>query len=504
MRAYNLSSSITAVLYHFLPIIILFLMALFSFRPKKILPMTLFKLGRNQPRFQRGLLAKRGQAAGQSPIVGQAMIRTHGQQLVMARRTGFLHGVATSLSVLLFLTLSPLVGWVLLTPHHSSAQQSDDSSEGFYDMVSIFSEVFNRVRADYVDAISAPDLVEKAINGMLARLDPYSTYFNSRDFKEFNEQSSGEFGGLGMEVAGDASGFIKVVSPIDDTPAARGGVKAGDFISMVDKKSVQGKNIDEVVRMMRGSPGTTVDITFIRQGLTEPFTLTLKREKIVVQSVKGELRDGLGYIRLTGFTEQTSSGISRVMAKLKQQNKGITPKGFVLDLRNNPGGLLDQAITVSDDFLDQGEIVSIRGRNANSERRFLATKGDMANGAPLVVLVNGGSASASEIFAGAMKDQKRAVVVGTKTFGKGVVQSVFPLSKPGTAMKLTTQKYYTPSGKSIHGIGIEPDIVVKEDVVPVNPTDPKVDKTKVKDKQLERAFEELKSLVAKGVAKAKK
>ncbi|MDI9313806.1 MAG: S41 family peptidase [Hydrotalea sp.] len=416
-------------------------------------------------------------------------------------RLGFLRGVAVSLSILLVLILTPVVALLAFKPAPSVAQQaSDNTGKGdngqFYDMVSVFSEVFNRVRSDYVEQISATDLVEKAIDGMLARLDPYSAYFNERDFKAFNEQSSGQFGGLGMEVAADPSGYVKIVAPIDDTPAARAGLKSGDFIMKVDGKPVQGKNIDEVVRQMRGAPGTTVNVTFIRQGLPEPFTLSLKREKIVVQSVKGELKPGgLGYVRMTGFTEQTAPGVTKIFNDLKAKNGGVMPKGFVLDLRNNPGGLLDQAITLSDDFLNQGEIVSIRGRDKSSERRFLATPGDISGGAQLVVLVNGGSASASEIFAGAMQDQKRAVVMGTTSFGKGLVQSVYPLSKSGTAMKLTTQKYYTPSGKSIQGVGIKPDIDVKEPVELVNPADQKPGDLPKKDPQLDAALAKLKNLV---------
>ncbi len=429
----------------------------------------------------------------QPPIKGQHQQSGEGR--------AFWRGVMFTVSVLLFLTILPLASLVVFKPSSLAAQQSAEGGDDqFYDMVAVFSEVFNRVRADYVETITAADLVEKAINGMLARLDPYSTYFNARDFKEFAEQSSGQFGGLGMEVSADPSGYVKVISPIDDTPAFRAGVKAGDFISKVEKESVQGKGLDEVVRMMRGTPGTFVNITFIRPGLAQPMELSLKREKIVVQSVKGELKEGgLGYIRITGFTQQTSPGILNIINGMKEKNQGVMPKGFVLDLRNNPGGLLDQGVIVVDDFLDQGEIVSIRGRDKNSNRRFLATKGDISQGAQLVVLVNGGSASASEIVAGALKDQKRATIIGTKTFGKGVVQSVFPLQKAGTAMKLTTQKYYTPSGKSIHGVGVEPDIKVEEPIVPM--VDKKVSSLPVKDMkkdvQLDRALQQLRVMVKK-------
>ncbi|MGI9461981.1 MAG: S41 family peptidase [Alphaproteobacteria bacterium] len=413
---------------------------------------------------------------------------------------GFWRGVVATLSVLVLLVFTPLISYVLLKPLPVAAQKSGEGNEEFYDMVSVFSEVFNRVRSDYVESISAAELVEKAINGMLSRLDPYSAYFNVRDFREFSEQSRGQFGGLGMEVSGDPSGYVKVIAPIDDTPAYRAGVKAGDLITKVEALSVQGKGLDEVVRLMRGDPGTSVSVTFIRQGLVEPFEISLRREKIVVQSVKGELKQGgLGYVRITGFTEQTERGVKRIIRQIKIKNNGVMPKGLVIDLRNNPGGLLDQAIKVSDSFLNQGEIVSIRGRKKADRRRYLATRGDISKGAELVVLVNGGSASASEIFAGAIKDQKRGVVMGTKTFGKGVVQSVFPLSKSGTAMKLTTQEYYTPSGKSIHGEGISPDIEVKEPVETTKSLRSRILGNKqsktAKDVQLERALKQLRKMV---------
>lgn len=415
----------------------------------------------------------------------------------LAETRGFWRGVRYSIfSFLALLMILPVGGYWYLQwgaqPAHSA--NNKDGAE-LYDMLAVFGEVFDRVRSDYVDEIPPADLVEKSINGMLSRLDPYSNYFNARDFKEFSEQSRGEFGGIGIEVTSDPNGFVKVIAPIDNTPAARAGVKSGDFITHVNKTSVQGKSLDEVVRSMRGTPGTELTLTFIRQGVAEPYDITLKRQKIVVQSVKGEMKEGFGYVRITGFTEQTAPGVRKIFNQLKKSNGGVLPKGIVIDLRNNPGGLLDQAIELSDDFLDQGEIVSVRGRTKGTARRFLASKGDISEGAEMVVLVNGGSASASEIFAGAMKDQKRAIIIGTKTFGKGVVQSVFPLSKAGTAMKLTTQKYYTPSGKSIHGTGIEPDIEVKEDDVQSKPTANQ--KTNQRDKQLERALSQLRTMVNK-------
>jgi carboxyl-terminal processing protease len=327
-----------------------------------------------------------------------------------------------------------------------------------YRQLDLFGEVFERVRADYVEEVTDEQLVEAAINGMLSALDPHSSYMNAKNFRDMQVQVRGEFGGLGIEVTME-NGLVKVVSPIDDTPAARGGLKPGDFITHIDGEAVAGLSLNEAVERMRGPVNSDIKLTIRREG-RDPFEVKLTRAIVKIQSVKSHL-DGsdIGYIRITSFNEQTDSGLQSAMKSLKSQ-AGDKLAGIVLDLRNNPGGLLDQAIAVSDDFLEQGEIVSTRGRHPEDGARYNARAGDITNGLPMVVLINGGSASASEIVAGALQDHHRAVLLGTKSFGKGSVQTIVQLPGHG-AMRLTTARYYTPSGRSIQAKGIEPDISVE-------------------------------------------
>src|SRR5438876_4476465 len=332
------------------------------------------------------------------------------------------------------------------------------NSADTYKQLNLFGEVFERVRAEYVDEVSDDTLVESAINGMLTSLDPHSNYLNTKNFNDMKVQTRGEFGGLGIEVSME-NGLVKVVSPIDDTPAARAGLKPGDLITHLDGDPVQGMTLPEAVEKMRGLVNTEIKLTIRREG-KEPFDVKLTRATIRIQSVRSHLEgDNIGYIRITTFNEQTDVGLNNAMKNLKQQanNKLI---GVILDLRNNPGGLLDQAVAVSDAFLEKGEIVSTRGRRADDAQRYNARPGDIASGLPMAVLINGGSASASEIVAGALQDHHRAVVIGTKSFGKGSVQTIIPLAGHG-AMRLTTARYYTPSGRSIQARGIDPDIVVE-------------------------------------------
>jgi carboxyl-terminal processing protease len=338
-----------------------------------------------------------------------------------------------------------------------SAPQGDDSST--YELLNLFGEVFDHVRTDYVEPVSDEKIIESALNGMLTSLDPHSSYMNEKQFGEMKVQTKGEFGGLGIEVTME-NGLVKVVSPIDETPAAKAGVKPGDFIAEIDGQQVMGMSLSDAVEKMRGPVGTSVKITILREGSKEPIKLTLKRDVIRIQSVRSRSEGDVAYLRITSFSEQTASAMISAFEKEKSAI-GSDLKGIVLDLRNNPGGLLDQAIEVSDAFLDRGEIVSTRSRKPEESRRYSATPGDIANGLPIVVLINEGSASASEIVAGALKDHKRAVALGVKTFGKGSVQTVIPISGHG-AIRLTTARYYTPSGTSIQAKGIEPDIAVEQ------------------------------------------
>jgi len=323
------------------------------------------------------------------------------------------------------------------------------------------SEVFDRIKRDYVEKVSDKELVDSAIRGMLAGLDPHSSYLDEEGYKELQVSTSGEFGGLGIEV-GMEDGFVKVISPIDDTPASRAGIQAGDLIVRLDNKTVKGMTLHDAVNIMRGAVGTDITLTVIREGVEKPLEIVITRDIIQVVSVKKKmLEPGYGYLRISQFQQHTGRDLEGAIEKLTKDNKGNL-SGLILDLRNNPGGVLHAAVEVSDAFLDSGLVVYTKGRVADSEQKYETTpKTLVSNKMPLVVLVNGGSASASEIVAGALQDHKRAIILGTKTFGKGSVQTIWPLSNKGTALKLTTARYYTPSGRSIQADGITPDIVLK-------------------------------------------
>ncbi|MFP4313184.1 MAG: S41 family peptidase [Alphaproteobacteria bacterium] len=338
-------------------------------------------------------------------------------------------------------------------------QEAEDKNySDTYKQLNLFGDVFERVRAQYVDEMEDKELIETAINGMLTSLDPHSSYLNEESFEEMRVKTRGEFGGLGIEVTME-NGLVKVVSPIDDTPAFRAGMQAGDYITHIDEEAVVGLNLSEAVEKMRGKVGTDIQLTVRRETEAEPIEVTITRDIIRIRSVRHEVQDNVGYIRITTFNQNTEAGLKTAIDEIKSE-LGDNLIGYVLDLRNNPGGLLDQAIAVSDAFLDKGEIVSTRGRNESDTKRDNARSGDIAEGLPVVVLINGGSASASEIVAGALQDHKRAIVLGTQSFGKGSVQTVIPLPGHG-AMRLTTARYYTPSGRSIQAKGIEPDIMVE-------------------------------------------
>ncbi len=340
------------------------------------------------------------------------------------------------------------------------AQQAAPEST-VYEQLDLFGDIFERIRAQYVEEVDSAELIEAAINGMLTSLDPHSSYLPPQDFDDMQVQTRGEFGGLGIEVTQE-EGFVKVVSPIDGTPADLAGIAAGDFITHVDGESVLGLNLDEAVELMRGPVGSEIIITIVREGAEEPFDVTIVRDTIKLTAVRSRLVDNTAVLRVTTFNDQTYPNLEAELEKSIEELGGIDNlNGVVLDLRNNPGGLLNQAIAVSDAFLDAGEIVSTRGRDPQDSGRFNANEGDLIEGKPLVVLINGGSASASEIVAGALQDHRRAIVVGTKSFGKGSVQTVMPLAGNG-AMRLTTARYYTPSGRSIQALGVSPDIVVQQ------------------------------------------
>lgn len=328
-----------------------------------------------------------------------------------------------------------------------------------YNQLNLFADVFERIRAQYVKDVDDEELIEAAINGMLTSLDPHSTYLNSKRYENMRVQTSGEFGGLGIEVTMD-KGVILVVAPMDDTPAFHAGVEAGDYITKINGEQINGLTLNEAVEKMRGKIGTSIDITIVRKGESDVIEITIERAIIQVKSVRHRIEDEIGYIRVSSFTEKTNSGLREALDEIKLE-LGDNLQGIVLDLRNNPGGLLDQAVAVSNSFLDRGEIVSTRTRNDRNIQRYNAQKGDSIDSKSLVVLINGGSASASEIVAGALQDHERAVVVGTQSFGKGSVQTVIPLSTDG-AMSLTTAYYFTPSGNSIQNEGITPDVVVEQ------------------------------------------
>jgi len=348
-----------------------------------------------------------------------------------------------------------MISLILIVALPSATLGQNNSSET-YRQLDLLGDVFERVRADYVKEVSDKKLIEAAINGMLSSLDPHSSYMGPDNFKDMQVQTRGEFGGLGIEVTMEG-GYVKVVSPIDDTPAFRAGIKAGDFITHLNDQAVQGLTLAEAVEKMRGKIDTDIRLTIRREG-REPFSVNLTRAAIKIQSVRWRTEKNIGYIRITSFSEQTEKGLVRAVNNLKEKLK-TRMLGLVLDLRNNPGGLLDQAIKVSDAFLDRGEIVSTRARRAEDVQRFNAQKGDLISGKPIIVLLNGGSASASEIVAGALQDHRRAIILGTQSFGKGSVQTIIPLSGQG-AIRLTTAQYFTPSGRSIQAKGIEPDIKV--------------------------------------------
>jgi carboxyl-terminal processing protease len=327
-----------------------------------------------------------------------------------------------------------------------------------YQLLNLFGDVFERVRSDYVEAPTDQEMIEAAISGMLSSLDPHSSYMNAKSFRDMQVNTRGEFGGLGIQVTMEG-GYVKVISPIDDTPAFHAGIKPSDMISHLDGTTIRGLTLNQAVDKMRGKVGSDIKLTIRREG-KEPFDVTITRAVIKIKSVRSRVEDKIGYIRITQFNEQTDKGLIKEIAKLREEiGPGI--QGYILDLRNNPGGLLDQAIAVSNAFLEQGEIVSTQSRLPEDTQRFNARPGDLADGLPIIVLVNGGSASASEIVAGAMQDHRRAVILGTRSFGKGSVQTIMPLSGHG-AMRLTTARYFTPSGRSIQAKGIEPDILVKQ------------------------------------------
>ena len=333
-------------------------------------------------------------------------------------------------------------------------------SAQMYQLLKEFGDVVERVRADYVQAPDDRELIENGINGMLTGLDAHSSYMNAKAYKDMQIQTKGEFGGLGIEVTQD-NGFIKVVSPIDDTPAFRAGIKSGDIITALDGKTVQGLSLNDAVEKMRGPPNAKIVLTIKRQGMDKPLEVSLIRETIHIQVIKSRMEaDNIGYIRLSQFTEQADPGLRDAIKSLRAKSDGKM-KALILDLRNNPGGLLDQAVSVSSEFIDKGQIVSTRARHPEESNRWNAKGNDMLNGMPMVVLINGGSASASEIVAGALQDHRRAILLGTRSFGKGSVQTVIPLPGNG-AMRLTTARYYTPSGRSIQGLGIEPEVTVSD------------------------------------------
>jgi len=330
-----------------------------------------------------------------------------------------------------------------------------------YRQLDLFGDAFERVRANYVREVEDSELVGSAIKGMVSALDPHSSYLDAKSFADMQVQTRGEYGGLGIEVTME-EGLVKVVSPIDDTPAARAGVQSGDFITHIDGEPIQGIELDQAVERMRGPANTKITLTIMRETAKKPFDVTLTRANVKIQSVRFRREGDVGYVRITAFSEQTDAGLIKALRELKKE-VGPGLKGYVLDLRNNPGGLLDQAIAASDAFLDGGEVVSTRGRRAADTQRYNARPGDYTDGKPVVVLINGGSASASEIVAGALQDHRRATVLGMTSFGKGSVQTIIPLGgEHGGALRLTTAKYYTPSGRSIQATGIEPDIEVAQ------------------------------------------
>jgi carboxyl-terminal processing protease len=370
--------------------------------------------------------------------------------------------MSTAARYILVLCLGALAGAIVTIDMAVRAEREEPAAVAPLPLEELrsFTEVFSRIKSDYVEPVDDKKLLNDAIQGMLAGLDPHSSFLDPEAFKDMRIETEGQFGGLGIEVTME-NGFVKVVSPIEDTPAARAGLKSGDLIIRLDDKSVKGMTLTEAVRLMRGKPGTDITLTVVREGQNKPLKFTITRAVIKIQSVKYRLLEpSYGYVRITQFQSGTERHLTEAIRKLEKENKGPLA-GLILDLRNNPGGVLNAAVSVSDAFLESGLIVYTEGRVSDSKLRFSATPGDLIKGAPMVVLINGGSASASEIVAGALQDHRRAIVMGTKTFGKGSVQTIIPVSNGG-ALKLTTARYFTPKGRSIQAEGIEPDILVQE------------------------------------------
>ena len=365
---------------------------------------------------------------------------------------------------LILTALAGVISGALITTQFTDPLIAQETKriKSAYENLDLFGDIFERIRSSYVEEIDEEKLIESAISGMLTSLDPHSSYMAPEDFSTMQVQTRGEFGGLGIEVTQE-NGFVKVVSPIDDTPADKAGVEAGDFITKVDGESTLGKTLDEAVDKMRGPVGSEIIITIVREGIDEPFDISIIRDTIEIKAVKARTEGKTIVLRVSSFTSKTYPNLKDSLEKEIKSSGGLENiNGVVVDLRNNPGGLLNQAIRVSDAFLNSGEIVSTRGRGTRDSERYNATPGDLTNGKPVVVLINGGSASASEIVAGALQDHQRAIIVGTKSFGKGSVQTIIPLSSDGAAMRLTTARYYTPSGRSIQSLGVSPDILVEQ------------------------------------------
>ena len=360
-------------------------------------------------------------------------------------------------------TVFGLITGALITLEIAKPISANEStvSKSTYEHLSLFGDIFDRIREKYVEEVNDEELIRAAINGMLTSLDPHSSYLPPSDFDQMKVQTRGEFGGLGIEVTQE-EGYVKVVSPIDDTPAFRAGIKSGDLITAVDGQSLLGMSLDEAVKIMRGPVGSEIILTIFRETIEEPYDVTIIRDTIKLVVVRHRLEGDTGYVRLSTFNDQTYKGLEKAVKSMIKEAGGIKNiNGFVLDLRNNPGGLLSQAIKVSDAFLDKGEIVSTRSKHKGEGDRFNAMRGDITKGKPIVVMINGGSASASEIVAGALQDHRRAIILGTKSFGKGSVQTIMPLQGNG-AIRLTTSRYYTPSGRSIQAVGVVPDVLVEQ------------------------------------------
>ncbi|WP_166295147.1 S41 family peptidase [Bradyrhizobium sp. 26S5] len=377
----------------------------------------------------------------------------------MRKHVGFFLGTVAG-ACLTLLVASPQGAHLFAVAN--AAAHSDTSNT--YSQLNLFGEVFEKIKSDYVEKPEDSKLVEGAINGMISSLDPHSRYMNEKGWSEMQETTHGEFGGLGIEVTME-DGFVKVVAPIDDTPASRAGIMSGDVITTIDDDQIQGMTLDQAVNKMKGAPNSSIRLKIIRKDADKPIEVSITREIIRVRPVKYHVEGGdIGYIRITSFNEQTTEGLRKAIAEIQKQVPQDKLAGYVVDLRNNPGGLLDQAVSVTSTLMQRGEVVSTRGRNPEETQRFTAHGGDMTKGKPLVVLINGGSASASEIVAGALHDHKRATLIGTRSFGKGSVQTIIPLGTGNGALALTTARYFTPSGHSIQALGIKPDIEVLQDV----------------------------------------